>query len=297
MKQLIYLLYLISITSIAQVKGNKTIETKTFPFKNVEAIKIDLYAKVTIDPSAEESLTITTESNLFQYIDTEIVDGVIHLSQLKWIQPTQDIIIKIGAPSLKRIVHDTHDTTKVINLDNRNLNIIATIGKVIVEGKANELHIGVENARVDALKTQANSVYVNLWGWGTVSVNPLNYLKAEVAEDGKLFYSQLPERNSIKTKSNGKVLPINKKKSHTKKSITWINFKIKNNSVNRNHFIVKGPKADGSYFGYGFPMMPFSKRKEKWSVGTKIYKENKLGFKKLLVTIKAEDEGKTINLF
>ena len=35
----------------------------------------------------------------------------------------------------------------------------------------------------------------------------------------------------------------------------WANkehIKIKNNSFNRNHFAVKGPKKDGSYFGYGF---------------------------------------------
>ncbi|MDT0557469.1 hypothetical protein RM697_02340 [Ichthyenterobacterium sp. W332] len=84
---------------------------------------------------------------------------------------------------------------------------------------------------------------------------------------------------------------------HESKNIQWINFKIKNNSKNRNHFVVKGPKAEGSKFGYGFPMMPYEKRKEKWSVGTKIYKENKLGFRKLLVTITANDEGKVVNLF
>ena len=44
-------------------------------------------------------------------------------------------------------------------------------------------------------------------------------------------------------------------------------------------------------------MMPFSTRKENWSVGTKVYKVNKLGLRKLLVKIKPEDAGKTVKLF
>ena len=48
--------------------------------------------------------------------------------------------------------------------------------------------------------------------------------------------------------------------------VKWINFVIKNNSENRNHFVVKGPKSDGSKFGYGFPMMPNEERKEFWQV-------------------------------
>lgn len=77
----------------------------------------------------------------------------------------------------------------------------------------------------------------------------------------------------------------------------FINFKIKNNSFNRNHFVVIGPKPNGRKFSYGFPMMPQAKRKEYWTTGTKVYKVNKLGFRKLLITIKPEDENKVVRLF
>lgn len=77
----------------------------------------------------------------------------------------------------------------------------------------------------------------------------------------------------------------------------FINFKIKNNSANRNHFYVVGPKPNGKKFSYGFPMMPFAKRKEYWTTGTKVYKVNRLGFRKLLITIKAEDENEIVKLF
>jgi hypothetical protein len=44
-------------------------------------------------------------------------------------------------------------------------------------------------------------------------------------------------------------------------------------------------------------MIPFTKRHENWTIGTKIYKVNRLGLKKLLVEIKAEDEGVVVDLF
>ncbi len=80
-------------------------------------------------------------------------------------------------------------------------------------------------------------------------------------------------------------------------AIKYINFKIKNNSLTRNHFIVRGPKPDGSEFGYGFPMMPQTIRKENWTTGTKVFRVGPLGKQTLLITIKEGDENKTVNLF
>jgi len=298
MKLLQLLLCFIGMTSIAQIKGNKTIQTKSFPFENVETIKIDLHADITIDMSQEASLNITTDSNLFKFIDTEIVDGTIHFSQLKWIESSSGIKMTIGAPMLKRLVQDAHRTTRIVNLSNDFLSVNANIGRVIIEGRTKELRLGAANGKIEALNTTAKEVYVNLWNWGTIIVNATDYLWADVSNDGKLFYKQLPEKNKIKTKSGGIVANVNEKTAIIKlKDVKWISFKIKNNSKNRNHFIVKGPKSDGTKFGYGFPMMPYAKRKEKWSVGTKIYKQTKFGFRDLLVTIKAEDEGQVINLF
>lgn len=296
MKTITLLLSLIGMTSIAQVKGNKTIETKAFPFENVETIKIDLYANITIDNSAKEHLEITADANLFKYIDTEIVDGTIHFSQLKWIQPSQKINIKIGAPYLKQVIHDTHDTTIITNVNNDELRVNANIGKVIIDGKTKTLRLATEIGQINATTTEADKVYVNIWGSGTVKVNPKSYLWADVSNDGKLLYTQLPEDNTIKTKSGGMAFTTSDYKIK-KEEVKWISFKIKNNSRNRHNFMVRGPKADGSFFGYGFPMMPNAKRKEKWSVGTKIYKQTTLGFKKLLVVITADDEGEVVNLF
>ena len=297
MKKLIYLLVLVGITGFAQIKGNKNIETKSYELSKLEVVKINFYAKITIDQSAPEGMSITTDSNLFEYIDTEVVDGVLNLDQIKWISPSQDAKIVIGAPNLKRLEHGTHDYTKLVNIKSDALSILATVGNVSIEGTTKELRVGCELATVDASKLMAQEVYVNIWKWGTVKVSPVNKLAGEVSNDGKLLYTQKPSTIKVKTKSSGVVLPLEESYSLKNPEAVYIRFKIKNNSDDRHNFKVVGPKPEGGKFGYGFPMNPNAVRKENWTVGTKIYKVNGLGFKKLIRVIELDDQGKTVSLF
>lgn len=286
------LMLLISTSLIAQVKGNKNIETRSFDIENVEVIQINFYAQITIDQSAEEGMSITMDSNLFDKIDTEVVDNKLHLDQLKWVQPSQKVIINIGAPNLKRVEKGTHETLKIVNVNTDKLLVNAHVGKVIVEGAAKRFDIGAENGEVDASKLIAHNSRVNIWGWGKAIVNVQDELYSTLNNDARLEIVNAPKSLKGDTKRY-----LKRKEKLENSEIKWITFKIKNNSWNRNHFVVVGPKEDGSKFSYGFPMMPGKVKKERWSTGTKIYKVNKIGLRKLLVTIKAEDEGQTVKLF
>ena len=84
MKSITFILFLISAMSMAQIKGNKRIVTKTFSVEGLVTIRINLYAQITIDQSLEEGLQITTDSNLFEQIAKSVEDGVLHLDQIQW---------------------------------------------------------------------------------------------------------------------------------------------------------------------------------------------------------------------
>ncbi|KOY51564.1 head GIN domain-containing protein [Polaribacter dokdonensis] len=292
MKKLLILLILTSSTLIAQVKGNKTIETKTYNITNLKELKVNLYAKITVDQSLSESMQISADSNLFDKIDTEIVDGKLNLNQLEWIQPSQKIVIKIGAPKLERLETGTHETLYLNNVNADYLNIMALVGKVIASGKVKQFNVGVELGEVDASKLISEKVRANIWGRGKAIVYAKDEIYSIVKNDGRLVLANTPKSLKGDTKK-----AIAKTKKSMSKNLTWISFKIKNNSWNRNNFVVVGPKKDGSSFSYGFPMMPGLTRKEKWSVGTKVYKVNRIGLRKLLVEIKADDKDKTVKLF
>ena len=297
MKAITLLLCLVAATSMAQIKGNKTIETRTFNIENVNNIKINFYADVTIDASLKEGLTITTDENLFDYIQKNVVDNTLYLDQKEWISSSKKTKIIIGAPNLKRVETGTHDITKIINVNSEALQIMSPIGKVFIEGKTKQLNLGVELASVDASKLIAENAYVNIWGRGTASINVLNEVDGKVSKSGTLNYVNTPASNTVKKQKDKHDVEDVSDVKEINEEVKYINFKIKNNSINRNNFYVVGPKPDGSKFSYGFPMMPLSKRQETWTTGTKIYKVNRIGLRKLLVTITAENENQIVKLF
>ena len=282
---------------MAQIKGNKTIETRTFKVENVNNIKINFYADVTIDASLEEGLTITTDENLFDYIQKNVVDNTLYLDQKEWISSSKKTKIVIGAPNLKRVETGTHDITKIVNIDSEALQILSPIGKVFIEGKTKQLNLGVELATVDASKLITDNAYVNIWGLGTATVNVLNEVDGKVSKSGTLKFVNTPASNTVKTQKDKHTIEDGNTSKQTNDDVKYINFKIKNNSLNRNNFYVVGPKPDGSKFSYGFPMMPLSKRQETWTTGTKIYKVNGIGLRKLLVTITEDNEDQIVKLF
>ncbi|MBQ4802279.1 DUF2807 domain-containing protein [Aquimarina sp. MMG015] len=286
------ILLLFSLTTIGQIKGSKKIETKTFNVKNIESVKINFYAQVIIDNSKKETLIITTDTNLFEYIDKEVVGGTLYLDQKEWIQPSKNVKIIIGAPNIKKVESGTHDSTKIINLDNDYIQVVAPIGKIVLEGKTKELRIAAEVASIDASNLTAENARIDIWSWGSANVRVLNEIDAKLSKDAKLKILNTPK------KVKGDAKKTRNRNNKTKNNLTeYIKFKIKNNSLSRNHFLVIGPKPDGSKFSYGFPMMPQAIRKENWTTGTKVYKVNKLGKRKLLITIKKEDKDKIVTLF
>lgn len=290
MKKLVVLLLLVGMTGIAQVKGNKNIVTKTVNIAELTDLEIGLYAKVKIDQSAEATMIITTDSNLQELIDTEIVDGTLKLMQTDWIQPTQDIIITMGAPDLKRLQVGVHETVVFENVTQNTISLMALNGKIVVSGTANSVGIGAENGTIDASRLNTKEAYINIWGRGKAIVNASDLVESKLDRDARLEFAQQP----LKVKGDANQASKNAKVVFAKAN--YIDIKIKNNSFNRNHFAVRGPKQDGSYFGYGFPMMPGATKKERWTVGTKVYKVNKLGLRKLVLTVAKEDAGKTIKL-
>lgn len=292
MGKLTILLLLVGITGIAQIKGNRDLQTRTFQIENLTDIEIGLYANLIIDASASEEMMITTDSNLFDFIDTEVVDGKLKLDQKEWIQSSKQIQIRIGAPKLERVQQGTHDVVRVINLEAENFSVMALNGKIVISGEICTLGIGAENGIVDASNVKAKEVNLNIWGHGKAIVHATESLYTKLGKSARLELINQPK------KITGPIeRAIANNNPNRKEAVRYIDFKIKNNSFNRNNFYVIGPKPNGRNFSYGFPMMPGKIRKEKWTTGTKIYKVNRLGLRQLLVTITDTDEDKVVKLF
>ena len=285
-------LILICANNFAQVKGNKEITEQRFETESIEDIEISIYGDIIIDVAASNGISISTDSNLFKHIDTEVVDGKLKLDQKKWIQPSQRPRIIIGAPDLKRVQLSTNDQINVVNINGERINAMALNGKIVLEGSTETLSIGAENGTVDARTLQTSKVYVNIWGFGKAQFDTADLLEVKLSDEAELEFNSRPKE----IKGDLSKLASSKKNQNTE-DVRYINFKIKNNSKNRHNFYVIGPKPDGRKFSYGFPMMPGAVRKENWTTGTRVYKVSGLGIKKLLVTITGDAEDSIVDLF
>ncbi|MEM8527340.1 MAG: DUF2807 domain-containing protein [Bacteroidota bacterium] len=283
--------------SIAQINGNKKLITKTFPINTIESVEIHLYANVTIDCAAtESSLEITAEENIMPYIACELEEGKLTFGQKEWIEPREAIQIKIGAPNLKKVVQSTHEKVIIQNLDRIEFSAMALVGEIVLDGKVQRLNASGETGTVDARQLEAAKVNVNLWNWGIIELASPQLIEGIVKKSGTVNYEGEHIQVKVRTSSEGIVQDRNAPKS-SKYDTRFLDLKIKNNSLRRINAYVKGPKPDGKYFSYGFPLNPGQTRSKNWTIGTKVYQVSRLGGRKLLVEIEEEDEGQVVKLY
>lgn len=294
----VFLLVLIGLSHLAQaqIKGNQNIITRSIDISGIEAITVSLYADIQIDCAAPEGMTITIDENLMDKVDADILDGKLELDQREWISPSQRVLIKIGAPNLKRIEQGTHETTTVRNINRDNFVAQALVGKIVLEGKVSTFNANGEVGQIMAEGLSADKVYVNLWNWGSIDLGSPKSIEGSVQE-GTVRYEGSDVDVKVKTKGDGQIIDRIAKTVSTKFDTKWIDFKLKNNSLKRINLYVKGPKPNGKYFSYGFPMNPGQVRKKNWTVGSKVYRESRLGTRKLLMIIEEDAEGNTVNLY
>ena len=289
MKIINLIMLLVVSSTLAQVKGNKDIVTKNFDLENVNTINVQMYAKVYIDANADSVMSIKADSNLIDLIGKEVVDGKLTLDQIEWIKPSQDIIITIGAPGLQKLIHGTHDITSVANLKQDNFKVETNVGTINLQGSVQNLIVDNKLANIKAGNLIAQNAEVIISGRGKVKLNVTGELDTNLDKNARLELVGQPEKITGNYSKESQPKPITK--------LVYVNFKLKNNSWNRNHFYVEGPNPDGTSFSYGFPIMPGLTRAERWTVGTKVYLDKKIGKRQLLYTVTAAAEGKTVKLF
>jgi len=284
-------LSIFSVDAFTQIYGNGKQKTKTSVLKNLKSIDIQFNANIILDYDLKEEMIITADENVMDFIGQTFEDGKLSLDQIKWIEPSKLPSITIGTPVLEYIYHGTHSKTTVRNVSTSNLKIAGNVGEISVSGKTKNLSAFSTGTNMDLSNLEIDNAFVSIDDDSKVILDKVKQLKTDLDEDARLVLL-----SEIKDRSDAKELKENNY-AEPNPNLKWIEFKIKNNSAFRTHFVVEGPKKDGSKFSYGFSLFPSRSKKEKWSVGTKVYRETRSGGRELLVTISSDDEGKLVHLF
>ncbi len=274
---LILLLLLLSGILQAQVVGNGIEKTKEISFDYIESVEIELNVPVLIHANSDVTkVVLQSESNIIDLIDVSNRKGQLTIGQKEWIAFTQACTIEIYTPSIEKLKNDSWADISILNLNEESFKLKASIGEIKLEGNVQLLDINIEDANVDASQLAIGQQSIKITDNGTIKIGDTVLSKAKLQEKDQ------EENIALAPK------PIDTR---------FIPVDIKNNSFQRIHTYVKGPKPDGRYFSYGLPFSPMQKRAENWSIGTKLYRVGILGNKTLLLEITAADEGKTIEIF
>lgn len=275
----------------AQIKGNGKRATETRMMDNINKISININGKVNIYCGVKESkIEISYDENILEYVAASKVLGVLVLDQKKWISGTEEVEINIYTNQLDLLKNDSWSKINVYDLNQEKLSIQSNISDITLNGKVNSLDIVSEDSNIYAYELETQTAKVKITEDGKVYLNATESIDGDIKEDGKIFHKGNPTLSGI-ISSNEKedVKPII--------DTRYIDLKFKNNRFSRIQCYVKGPKQDGHYFSYGLPFSAMQIRAERWTIGTKLYRVNKLGMKTLLHTVSKEDENKVVPLF
>ena len=183
--------------NVERVSGSGNVVTETRNVSGFDGVTITGAGNILIDQSGAESLTITTDDNLLQYITTEVRGGklVIEFATGVLFDKVKDLTFKVGAKNLNSIQVDGAANVEGKNIATENLSVkLNGAGAMTLSGKATEQNValdGVGTYNAADLSSQRAQVTNN--GAGTVVVRVSDKLDAIVNGLGSIDYIGDPQ--------------------------------------------------------------------------------------------------------
>src|SRR5436190_5149879 len=131
-------------TSNEQIKGSGNVISENRTVSGYDSISLSGSGKLEVEQNGSESLSISADDNLLQYLTSEVKDHQLVL-QVKGgynINPSKPIVFKVGANDLKAVscAGDTNAVLKGIHTGNLMLSIAGS-GDMSAEGTADRQEI------------------------------------------------------------------------------------------------------------------------------------------------------------
>lgn len=200
------LLVLLSITCLPActiITGKGPIIEKNIPTNAFNAIQVAGDMDVSIVQASNHSIVIATQENIFQYVESSVLNGVLYLSLKPGTYMRYDLNVRIGVPTVSKLKLDGSGDVKVgafsdlnklkVTLDGSG-DIEATgllevlndarfeidgSGDIDMQLKATEVIAVLDGSGDITLEGEADQLTVNLYGSGDVDARNLRTIQCE----------------------------------------------------------------------------------------------------------------------
>jgi hypothetical protein len=179
------------------MQGSGNIETESRSVSDFTAVEVSGSAKVILEQGDTESLTITADDNLLQYIKSEVHGPKLSLGTegLVSISPTEEIVYKLSVKKLNGLVISGDVSVEASGVRTESLTVaVSGAGKIKLSGEAREQNIaisGIADYQAENFKTAATSIAIS--GSGNAVVAASANLMVHVSGAGSVEYVGNPK--------------------------------------------------------------------------------------------------------
>lgn len=153
--------------------------------------------EVTVICQKPVTFEIEADDNLLPIIQTEVRNGVLHVTSTKGYSSSGGIVLRITVPDLESVKSTGAGKFHVADVKNDNFEIRSTgAAQVSASGQSKSVKISSTGAgQIDAHNLRANNADVNVTGAAGVDVYATDELDVTVSGAGRVTYSGNPKVN------------------------------------------------------------------------------------------------------
>ena len=111
----------------SNIKGSGIAKTEIRTLGSFNVLDVEYAGAIEVRSQGQESLTISGDDNIVQFITTEVKNGTLYIRDPEGYSPQQKLQIIVSTPDVKRFVFDGVGEANLSNIKNDRLEIVAAI--------------------------------------------------------------------------------------------------------------------------------------------------------------------------
>lgn len=177
------------------VRGSGVRKTEKRELTSFTAIETIGAFEVEVTCQKPAGFEIEADDNIVPLVETEVKDGVLHVTTSKSYSSSGGIVLRITAPDLVSIKSTGAGKFHVKDVSNDNFEIESTgASEMFASGQTKSVKIGSTGAgKIDAHTLRATNAEVNVTGAAGVEVYATDQLDVTVSGAGRVIYSGNPK--------------------------------------------------------------------------------------------------------